>query len=96
MSVSVNAYVIEGNRRSRTICEAMLQGARRNGMRIKMISESAFTSACSDIAVFYGMSGRLPRVMKDYKKVVPLPSISIWDIGDGGTVGAWLDITKFL
>ncbi len=57
-----------------------------------MISESAFTSACSDIAVFYGMSGRLPRVMKDYKKsgaTAVYIDLGYWGRRDGGRLAGY-------
>lgn len=54
--------------RSRVVCDAMMRGIRRCGLdRVSLLLEHEYSGApVSDVAVFYGASGRLREVMDDY------------------------------
>lgn len=54
--------------RSRVVCDAMMRGIRHCGLdRVSLLMEHEYSGApMSDIAVFYGASGRLREVMDDY------------------------------
>jgi hypothetical protein len=62
----VAVYVIPRHRRSAMCCEAMFAGISAAGDRPKLIPENAYHRPSHQIAVFYGYTPTLRRVMADY------------------------------
>lgn len=66
MSLSVIVYQVREHTRSRVICEAMLEGMRRQGQRVAHRWEDEYSGVDADVAVFYGLEGKLSKVFADY------------------------------
>jgi hypothetical protein len=68
MSARVVVYQVRDHHRSRVTCEAMVRGIRRAGDSVAHLWEHDYTEPVADVAVFYGLEGRLPRVFRDYRR----------------------------
>lgn len=66
MPPSVIVYQVRAHNRSRVICEAMLEGLRRIGQPVRHKWEDEYIGVESDVALFYGLEGRLSKVFADY------------------------------
>jgi hypothetical protein len=68
MSPRVVVYQVKNHHRSTVICNAMAEGLRRHGIEALRRYEFEYTDIEGDIAVFYGLEGRLRRVFRDYSE----------------------------
>ncbi len=68
MALEVAIYGIERHRRSLSCCQAMFAGIRSCGDRPVHLSENSYVEPAHDLAVFYGYTATLRRVMADYIK----------------------------
>lgn len=66
MSTRVVIYQIPQHHRSLVICTAMEEGLRRHGVDVVRKYESEYKGVEADVAVFYGLEGRLKKVFRDY------------------------------
>jgi len=66
MSPSVIVYQVRAHNRSRVICEAMLEGLRRIGQPVRHKWEDEYAGVEADVAIFYGLEGKLTQVFADY------------------------------
>jgi hypothetical protein len=64
--ISVAIFQIPGHERSKTVCAAMKAGIEHCGDRVTFISASRYASPICDVAVFYGLAGRLAAALRDY------------------------------
>lgn len=87
MPLDVTIYAIPGHLRSRTVCAAMLEGILRSGDKCVVKSALAYTTPESDVAVFYGLAGKLANVLRDYPKAgrpAAYVDLGYWGRKDGG------------
>ncbi len=63
---SVVAYQIVGHGRSEMICRMLAQGARLHGDDVTMGDAERYQYPVADIAMFYGMAGKLRHILSDY------------------------------
>jgi hypothetical protein len=68
MSPRVVIYQIPRHHRSLVVCEAMADGLKRHGINPIRRFENEYTGIEGDIAVFYGLEGRLKRLFRDYRE----------------------------
>jgi len=68
MSPRVVIYQIPNHHRSLVICTAMEEGLRRLSVDVVRKYENEYSAIEGDIAVFYGLEGRLRRIFRDYKE----------------------------
>jgi hypothetical protein len=66
VAIEVGVYGIAGHRRSQMCCDAMYLGIRSAGDRPYKISEEAYSGPKFPVAVFYGYTQILRKVMADY------------------------------
>lgn len=67
MPAAVVIYKIQGNGRSLAVCQAMALGITACGDRVDVRWDGQYRRPASeDVAVFYGLHGKLPQVFKDY------------------------------
>ena len=52
-------YAQVGNKRSKLVCQALAEGARRMGAQVRVEASHAYTTPDADIAAFYGLAGNL-------------------------------------
>jgi hypothetical protein len=87
MALDVVVYRQPTFGRSIAVCEAMAEGISRCGDRVTRLTESQYRCPEFDVAVFYGLAGRLERVFKDYPRAGK-PAVYIdlgyWGRLDGG------------
>jgi hypothetical protein len=55
------------HRRSTLICNAMMEGIKSAGDEPRILHESQYAEPVVPIAVFYGLSGRMPKLLADYR-----------------------------
>lgn len=63
----VTVFYTKGQRRSMILAEAAYNGCKRIGEDVKIMEGNKYRGVDSDYAVFYGLSGGLPKVWNDYK-----------------------------
>lgn len=86
------------NRRSHVVCDAMLAGIRRVGEDdVEIALSTQYTQALHDVAVFYGLAGRLGDVMTTFSASKVRRAVHI-DLGyfgrrDGGRMAGYHKIT---
>lgn len=68
MPLVIAVYQIRDHRRSRVICDAMAEGIASIGDTVIRRSADAYVRPEADIAVFYGLEGRTPKLFEDYKR----------------------------
>ena len=68
MSSRVVIYQVPQHHRSQVICSAMEDGLRRHNVDVTRKYENEYTGVEADIAIFYGLEGRLRRVFRDYRE----------------------------
>ena len=66
--LEVAVYSIENHKRSLTCCRAMMQGIKASGDRPVLLAEEQYRGPAFPVAVFYGYTPTLRRVMADYIK----------------------------
>lgn len=66
MPLDVAIYAIAGHRRSTVCTQAMYSGIKAVGDRPRLLVEADYREPLHDIAVFYGYTATLQRVMADY------------------------------
>lgn len=67
MAGEIAIYLIPGHKRSGLCCHAMYAGIRAMGHRARLLPETAYQGPEHDVAVFYGYTATLRRVMADYR-----------------------------
>jgi hypothetical protein len=65
---SVVVYQIREHHRSKIICDAMLAGIRAVGDRVVVRDEQTYRQPEGNVAVFYGLEGKLPSIFEAYKR----------------------------
>lgn len=65
---TVSLLVIPGHPRSRAICDAADKGLREAGYLVRKKSSLIYAAPECDLAVFYGLSGKLTKAFNDYQK----------------------------
>lgn len=76
--------------RSRTVCQAMFAGIRASGDSVRLVSEASYQGPAADVAVFYGLSGNLERIFRDYPavgKTAVYIDLGYWARRAGGGLG---------
>lgn len=68
MPARVIIYQIPNHHRSAVICEAMEAGIKRHNLDVIRKYEYEYSGIEGDIAVFYGLEGRLRRIFRDYQE----------------------------
>jgi hypothetical protein len=66
MRLRVAVMQIAGSRRSQAVCDAFMKGIRGHGDSPFRMEESAYATPAWDAAVFYGLRGNLPRVLREF------------------------------
>lgn len=87
MATRVAVYQVRDHHRSRVTCEAMVRGIRRVGDSVAHVWEHDFTEPVADVAVFYGLEGRLPKVFREYRRAglrAVYIDLGYWGRRDGG------------
>lgn len=81
------AVIQSGIERARTVCKAMMQGIARVGDDPILIKEEFYNGPDYDVAVFYGLHGKLRSAFSDFKrngrKAVYI-DLGYWGRRDGG------------
>jgi hypothetical protein len=85
--MTVIVYQAPGQHRSRVVCQAMFEGIRRCGDRVRLIEDNYPQQPDADVAVMYGMQGDLFRLFNDYvaagRKAVYI-DLGYWGRREGG------------
>ena len=67
MAAEVAIYLIPGHKRSALCCHAMYQGLRAMGQGARLLPETDYHGPDYQVAVFYGYTATLRRVMADFR-----------------------------
>jgi hypothetical protein len=65
--VNVTFYRGE-SRRSAIVCDAVIEGCRKHGVKVATLHEREYTRPDADVAVFYGLAGNLKRLQREYSE----------------------------
>lgn len=65
-AIDVGIYGIPAHRRSTVCCQAMYAGIKASGDRPVLLMETAYKEPAHSVAVFYGYTATLRRIMADY------------------------------
>lgn len=66
MALRVVIYQIPGHARSTAVCKAMARGVRAAGDLVSVVPATRAGSPSHDVAIFYGLAGRLKNVLREY------------------------------
>lgn len=87
MPLAVTVYLQPGHPRSKAVCSAMLAGIQKSGDKVTLRSALQYRMPEGDVAVFYGLAGKLAQVFADYpragRKAVYV-DLGFWGRKDGG------------
>ena len=83
MADPVVIYMAPGHQRSKTVCHAMLEGIRRVGDPVVLMSAASYRTPDAPVAIFYGLSGNLGRCFREYRKAPGMKAVYI-DLGYWG------------
>lgn len=90
-------YLIPGHQRSKSVCDAMKAGIERVGDRVRVASSLRYTRPEADVAVFYGLAGRLHRVLREYgdhpKRKALYIDLGYWGRKEGGRFSGYHKIS---
>lgn len=64
----VEVIKVSGSRRSKIICDAMSEGINKYGDQSNLLWEEAYNGPHKEVAVFYGLYGRLRDAFSDYRR----------------------------
>lgn len=87
MALDVVIWQIPGHLRSKAVCRAMLEGVRRCGDNPRIKPATGYIRPDGDVAVFYGLAGRLANALADYPKAgkrAVYVDLGYWGRKDGG------------
>lgn len=79
-------------RRSRVICDAMAAGLRRHGIVARRRGEHEYAGVEADVAVFYGLAGRLASALQAYPAAgatAVYVDLGYWLRREGGRYTGW-------
>lgn len=68
MALAVVLYEIPNHPRSQAVCRAMLEGITAAGDQARITSSLYYREPEADVAVFYGLAGRLGKALSDYPR----------------------------
>lgn len=85
-ALSVTVYEIAGQGRSHVVCNAMSAGISRCGDKVTRLFADQYRGASGDVAVFYGYTEPLRRVMADYRRYGKAVYVDLgyWGRHEGG------------
>lgn len=85
MASKVVIYEVRDHKRSRIVCDAMAAGIARHGENVCRKFEHEYINVEGEVAVFYGLGGRLPRVFREYSQTSKAAYIDLgyWGRKDG-------------
>lgn len=87
MPVNVTIFQIPGHLRSRAVCTAMAEGIRKAGDKVTIHAAHNYRQPEGDVAVFYGLAGKLSSVFADYPRAgrkACYVDLGYWGRKDGG------------
>jgi hypothetical protein len=68
MAVKAVIYQVPDHHRSQVVCEAMSKGLTEHGVGHVVKYESAYEEVEAEVAIFYGLEGRLGRIFREYTR----------------------------
>lgn len=88
--MSVIIYEDRAKHRSHSVCHAMLAGIQAVGDHVRLMPEAQYDQPDADVAVFYGLSGKLRNVFHDYPaagKIAVYADLGYWGRRAGSGIG---------